>query len=290
MPVPIPDRNSFLKYTVPLEQAKFLILPIPYEQTTSYGTGTKNGPDAIIKASQYLELFDEELALEPYREGIHTLEPIEFDKGPAELSIEKIYETVKALPIKKKFLISFGGEHSITYPIVKAYKEQFPGISVLHVDAHSDLQEKFQGTIYSHGSVMARIKDIADIVQVGIRSQTKGEYNLIKQRGIHTFYMHAIRSDELWKEHVVESLGDNVYLTIDLDGFDPSVAPAVGTPEPGGLLWYDVIDLIKMITKTRHIIGCDIVELAPEPHAIATDFLAAKLAYKIMGNIIVSKS
>jgi agmatinase len=290
MTLPIPDRNSFLKYTVAIEQSKFLVLPVPYEQTTSYGTGTKNGPDAIIKASRYLELFDEELGIEPYKEGIHTLEPIAFDKGPAESAIEKIYETVKKLPIKNKFLISFGGEHSITYPIVRAFKELVPKITVLQIDAHSDLREAYEGTIYSHGSVMARIKDKVDIVQVGIRSQSKGEYDFIKQRGIHTFYMHSIRSDNLWKDRVVESLGDNVYLTIDLDGFDPSVAPAVGTPEPGGLLWYDVIDLIKMIVQKKHIIGCDIVELAPEPHSIITDFLAAKLAYKIMGSIITSGS
>lgn len=285
MTTPIPDRHSFLKHTVPLEQAKFLILPIPYEHTTSYGTGTKYGPEAIIKASQYLELFDEELGLEPYREGIHTLEPIAFDKSGSEHAIEKIYETVRKLPIKDKFLISFGGEHSITYPIVKAFSEKFPRITVLQIDAHSDLREAYEGTIYSHGSVMARIKDTVDIVQVGIRSQSKEEYDFIRQRGLHTFYMHTIRRDTLWKEHVIDSLGDNVYLTIDLDGFDPSVAPAVGTPEPGGLLWYDVVDLIHMITNKRHLIGCDIMELAPVQSSTITDFLAAKLAYKIIGCI-----
>ena len=290
MSAPIFDRHSFLRYTVPIEQAKFLILPVPYEQTTSYGTGTKKGPDAIIKASQYLELFDEELALEPYLEGIHTLEPIAFDKGPSERSIEKIYETVKALPLQNKFLVSFGGEHSITYPILRAFAEQVPRMSVLQIDAHSDLRDAYEGTIYSHGSVMARIKDIVDIVQAGIRSQSKEEYDFIKKMGIRTFYMHKIRSDNLWKEHVVDALGNTVYLTIDLDGFDPAVAPAVGTPEPGGLSWYDVIDLIKMIIKKKHLVGCDIVELAPEPHSITTDFLAAKLAYKIMGNLIASRS
>ena len=283
MPTPIPDRNSFLKQSVPLDQAKFLILPIPYEQTTSYGTGTKYGPEAIIKASQFLELFDEELGIEPYRDGIHTLEPIAFDKGTPERAIEKIYDTARTLPLKDKFLISFGGEHSITYPLVKAFSEQFPRITVLQIDAHSDLREAYEGTIYSHGSVMARIKDTVTIVQAGIRSQSKEEYDFIRQRGIRTFYMHDIRRDNLWKEHVVEALGDTVYLTIDLDGFDPSVAPAVGTPEPGGLSWYDVLDLIRMILHKKHLIGCDIMELAPMPHSIATDFLAAKLAYKIIG-------
>ncbi len=283
MPSPKPDRNSFLKHTVPLDQAKFLILPIPYEQTTSYGTGTKYGPEAIIKASQFLELFDEELGLEPYRDGIHTLEPIAFDKGTPERAIEKIYDTAKVLPLKDKFLISFGGEHTITYPLVKAFSEQFSRITVLQIDAHSDLREAYEGTIYSHGSVMARIKDTVTIVQAGIRSQSKEEYDFIRQRGIRTFYMHAIRRDNLWKEHVVEALGDTVYLTIDLDGFDPSVAPAVGTPEPGGLSWYDVLDLIRLILQKKHLIGCDIMELAPMPHSIATDFLAAKLAYKLIG-------
>ncbi len=282
---PIPDRNSFLRYTVPMTDARFLILPVPYERTTSYGQGTKDGPDAILRASRYLELFDEELGTEPYLEGIHTLGPIAFDKGPLDVSIEKIYAAVKALRIREQFLLSLGGEHSITYPIVRAYHEQFRSMTVLQIDAHSDLQEKFEGTIYSHGSVMARIKDIADIVQVGIRSQTRPEYDLIQQRGIRTFYMSALRRDALWKEHVVEALGEHVYLTIDLDGFDPSVAPGVGTPEPGGLSWYDVIDLIKLVIERKHLVGCDIVELAPVPLSIITDFLAAKLAYKIMGYI-----
>ncbi|MCL4557240.1 MAG: agmatinase [Deltaproteobacteria bacterium] len=282
---PIPDRNSFLKYMVPVEDARFLILPVPYEQTTSYGKGTKDGPDAIIKASRYLELFDEDLDTEPYLKGIYTLAPINFEKGSLETSIEKIYKEVKALPIKDKFLISLGGEHSITYPIVRAYHEQFHSMTVLQIDAHSDLREEYEGTIYSHGSVMARIKDMAGIVQVGIRSQTKAEYDLIRQRGIHTFYMHTIRRDSLWKEHVVEALGDHVYLTIDLDGFDPSAAPGVGTPEPWGLSWYDVIDLVKLVIERRHLIGSDIVELAPVPLSVTTDFLAAKLAYKIMGYI-----
>ncbi len=283
MPAPVPDRHSFLKHTVPFDQARFLILPIPYEQTTSYGTGTKSGPDAIIRASHYLELFDEELAQEPYREGIHTLDPIIFDKGTSEHAIQKIYETVKKLPIQDKFLISYGGEHSITYPIVKAFSEQFSRMTVLQIDAHSDLAEAYEGTIYSHGSVMARIKDMVTIVQTGIRSQSREEYDIVRQKGIRAFSMNAIRRDSLWKEHVVDALGNTVYLTIDLDGFDPSIAPAVGTPEPGGLSWYDVLDLIRMILQKKRLIGCDIMELAPLPHSTITDFLAAKLTYKIIG-------
>jgi len=289
---PSPDRNGFLKYTAPFEQSKFIILPIPYEQTTSYGLGTRNGPEAIIKASHYLELFDEETDMEPYLEGIHTLESVEFDIKPIEFAIEKIYKTVGALPVKNKFLISLGGEHTITYPIIKAYKEQFNTISILQIDAHSDLRESYEGTIYSHASVMARIKNISDIsiTQAGIRSQTKEEHKLIREKGIHTFYMHNIQNDNLWMEHVVESLGDNVYLTVDLDGFDPSVAPGVGTPEPGGLSWYEVINLIKLLTKRRHIIGCDIVELSPAPHSIITDFLASKLIYKIIAYNILNRT
>lgn len=290
MKKPFPDRNGFLKLTVPFVDAGFLILPVPYEQTTSYGTGTRNGPDAIIKASHYLELFDEEYGIEPYRKGIQTLGPIVFDRSPAESSIEKIYKTVKALPLRDKFLISLGGEHSITYPIVKAFGKFYKRISVLHIDAHSDLRESYEGTIYSHGSVMARVKNIAGIVQVGIRSQSREEYDSIRKiNGIHTFYMHAIRREKRWMEQVLESLGRQVYLTIDLDGFDPSVAPGVGTPEPGGLSWYDVTDLLHLVIKNRHIIGCDIVELAPEPHSTVTDFLAAKLVYKIIAGVIAGR-
>lgn len=290
MKEPVPDRNSFLGYTSIFEEAKFLILPVPYEQTTSYGTGTRNGPDAIIKASNYIELFDEESGIEAYLEGIHTLKPIEFETRSIEHSIEKIYKTVQKLPIRNKFLISLGGEHSITYPIIKAYREQFPHVSVLQIDAHSDLREEYEGTIYSHASVMARVIGIADIVQVGIRSQTKEEYELIKRKGIHTFYMHDILKNTHWKDEVVSVLSDNVYLTIDLDGFDPSIAPAVGTPEPGGLMWYDVLDLIKLVIKNRIMIGCDIVELSPHPYSIATDFLAARLAYKIISNLVYTKT
>ncbi|MGC9027397.1 MAG: agmatinase [bacterium] len=282
MSEPLMDKNSFLKYTSPFEDSNFLILPIPYEQTTSYGTGTRNGPDAIIKASHYLEVFDEELGIEPYLEGINTLEPLDFETRLIEPCIEKIYKTVQALPIKEKFLLSLGGEHSITYPIVRAFKEKFNSITVLQIDAHSDLREEYEGTIYSHACVMARVKDMANIVQVGIRSQTREEYDLIKKIGIHTFYMSSIIDNKHWKEQVLESLGENVYLTVDLDGFDPSIAPAVGTPEPGGLLWYDVVNLIKMVAHSRNIIGCDIVELSPRPGSIVTDFLAAKLAYKII--------
>jgi agmatinase len=287
---PVADRNSFLGFTTSIEEAKFLILPVPYEQTTSYGTGTRNGPEAIIKASNYVELFDEELGIEAYLQGIHTLEPIEFETKLIEPSIEKIYQTVKRLPIKDKFVVSFGGEHSITYPIIKAYKEQFSHISVLHIDAHSDLRDEYEGTIYSHASVMARVMEVADIVQVGVRSQSKEEYNLVKRKNIRTFYMHDIQKNKQWKEQVVSSLRDNIYLTIDLDGFDPSIAPAVGTPEPGGLMWYDVIDLIKLSIQSKTIIGCDIVELSPQPYSIVTDFLAAKLAYKIISNLVYLKS
>lgn len=284
------SKNSFLKYASTFNESRFMILPIPYEQTTSYGTGTRNGPEAIIKASHYLEVFDEELGTEPYLNGINTLDPLEFETRLIEPCIEQIYKTVRMLPINEKFLISLGGEHSITYPIIKAYKEHFNSITVLQIDAHSDLREEYEGTIYSHACVMARVKDIANIVQVGIRSQTKEEYDLIKKSDIQTFYIHSILNNNAWKKQVVQSLGNYVYLTIDLDGFDPSIAPAVGTPEPGGLLWYDVIELIKMVAKSKYLIGCDIVELSPQPNSIITDFLAAKLVYKIIAYQMIKKS
>ncbi len=286
----LPTKNNFLglekKYSS-YKTSGIIILQAPLEKTVSYGKGTKNGPKEIIKASHYVEFFDEELNKELcFEKGIATLEEIKFSNLTVKKSIEKIYDEVKKQISEDKFVVTLGGEHSISSATIKAHYNFYKNISVLQIDAHSDLRNSYEGSKYSHASVMARVAEFTTkIVQVGIRAQCKEEYDFIKTNRIKTFYMREIRNNKYgknWQQKVVNELNKNVYITFDVDGFDPSVISATGTPEPGGLFWDETMNLLKQIGKNKNIIGFDVVELAPDKFHNSSNFTTAKLVYKIL--------
>ena len=264
------------------ESAQTVILPLPYEQTTSYMPGAAKGPQAIIDASAYVELYDEEVEGEAYHTGVHTLPPLTFS-GQAEMDFQKISDRCLQLLKDGKFIVSLGGEHSVSFPVARAFDQHFSGMSVLQLDAHSDLRPSYEGSIYSHASVMRRIFEInRNIVQIGIRSQCKEEADFIKQERIHTFYAHYIHQTG-FVPRILEALTENVYITIDVDFFDPSIMPATGTPEPGGFLWNETLAFLRTVFKTKNVVGMDVVELSPQQGLVHPDFLAAKLIYKLLG-------
>jgi agmatinase len=279
--------NNFLGIPQPFstyKKSKFVILPVPYEQTTTYKTGTKEGPQAIITASKQVELFDEELKIEAYKVGINTAEELEpTSKGPEEM-IERIYQVGRELLKDSKVIAMLGGEHTISIGMIKAYKEKYKNLSVLQLDAHADLRQSYQGSKFSHACTMRRVREFAPAVQVGIRNISLEEHNWVKKNKIHLFY--AREKDKSSVDEIINSLSDNVYLTFDLDFLDPSIMPSVGTPEPGGYLWYETLDFLKTLSQKVNIVGFDVVELCPQPGNIAPDFLAAKLIYKLIGFII----
>lgn len=272
------------KYT-DLGKSRFLILPIPYEGTSSYKSGTRNGPQAIINASKQVEFYDEEQKTEPYRKGICTLDELEPDASNPEKMVEKIYGTAKNLIDKRRILIGLGGEHTITIGLVKAFKEKYKDLSVLQLDAHADLRDSYQGSKYSHACVMKRINEFCDYVGVGIRSVSKAEASFVKKERIKIFSARDIKNEPEFTDEVSNLLSQNLYITFDLDFFDPSIMPAVGTPEPGGLLWQETLGLLRKVIENKNLVGLDLVELSPLPGIIAPDFLAAKLLYKIIGYI-----
>lgn len=269
------------------KDSEIVILQAPLEKTVSYGKGTKNGPSEILKASQYVEFFDEEFNTELcFNKGICSLEEIKFGKLNTKKAIEKIYKNVKKQIEANKFVVTLGGEHSLSSAPIKAHFEKYEKLSILQFDAHSDLRDSYEGSKYSHASVMARVAEFTkDIVQVGIRAQCKEEYDFIIENKIKTFYAREIRENkygENWQKSVLDSLNDNVYITFDVDGFDPSVVSATGTPEPGGLFWDETMNLLKQIGKNKNIVGFDVVELAPNPKDVSSNFNTAKLIYKML--------
>ncbi|HSK18371.1 MAG TPA: agmatinase [Longimicrobiales bacterium] len=273
-----------------LGNAKVVILPVPYEATTSFGGGTGNGPAAIIDASRYIELYDQELDGEPADVGIATLPSLMLTgAGPQEAIAElrAAYDRVlDAAP--GRFVITLGGEHSISSAPILAWadrlQEEGRRLTVLQFDAHTDLRPEYEGSEYSHASVMSRTQDRVEIVAVGIRAITSDEMRLVrKSDNIHVFLADDIHTGEEWMDDVMSRLGEDVYITFDVDGFDPSLVPSTGTPEPGGLQWYPVMKLLRRVFAERTVHAVDIVELAPIAGLSAPDFLVAKLAYKMIG-------
>jgi agmatinase len=277
-----PDRSAY-------ETASVLIWPVPYERTVSYGLGTHEGPEAIIDASRYMELYDEELERETADIGIHTLPAIATDRAPQEM-IPAIEREAARLLESGKFLCMLGGEHSITPPVVRAFHARYPKLSVLQIDAHADLRESYEGTPLSHASAMRRVVETCPAVQVGIRSLSLDEARAISGLPTRIFWAKDIVGRTDWIESAVEALSDDVYLTLDIDGLDPSVVPTTGTPEPGGLLWYEVLSLLRAVAARRRIVGMDLVELCKAPGSNAPSFLSAKLIYKTLGYVFQARA
>lgn len=257
-----------------------VILPVPFDATSTWIKGADRGPDAILEASANMELYDIDTDSEVYLKGIFTADPILEEKSPEKLA-QNVHRTVKKFLNDGKFVVTLGGEHSVSIGVAQAYAEAFPGLCVLQIDAHTDLRPEYEGSRFNHACVMSRIREWCPIVQVGIRSMDIVEKPYLQQDRI--FYARDIvGSHENWIDRVIGKLDEKVYVTIDLDGFDPSIVPATGTPEPGGLSYYDVISLLRKLVVARKLVGFDVVELCPIPGNKASDFLASKLIYQIL--------
>ena len=266
-----------------LETSKVIILPAPYDQTVSFRTGTREGPRAILNASLYMELYDEELKTEFHRVGIHTLNELEPDMSGPEEMFKRVYEIVSILTRKGKLFVMLGGEHSLTIGSVKAFSEECEDFSVLQLDAHADLRDSYCGTKYNHATVMRRILEYSPAVQAGIRSLSQEEMELVKERELPVFFETDLMKNNDLIHEMIAHLSQNVYITLDLDVLDPAIMPSVGTPEPGGFSWHQVLHIVREVAKNRNIVGFDVMELCPIPGLLAPDFLAAKLIYKMIG-------
>lgn len=266
--------------------ARYAVLPIPYDSTVSFQTGTRGGPRAILTASQQVELFDEEYGREFSGVGIATLDPVAPEMAGPEVMHESIFTAARPIVADGKFLIGLGGEHSVTSGLVRAVLKKYRKLSVLQIDAHADLRDKYEGTPYSHASVMRRVVDMGvRVVGVGIRNYSLEEHRFMQRKKIAPITVREARSNVDWIEQAVERLSEHVFVTIDIDGFDPAYAPGTGTPEPGGLDWFQVTDLLKATAIFRTIVAADVVEVIPLPGSMQTEFLAAKLIYKLIAHV-----
>jgi agmatinase len=279
----IEDKNLYS-----YENAKYVIQQVPYEHTSSYLEGSAKGPAAIIEASHFVEFYDEELDVETINTNpIATLKPIVFGDIVDGDAINLIEHHTDFLLSNNKFVVSLGAEHTVTLGFIKAFMKKFNNLTVLQFDAHSDLRLSYHDNIYSHASVMARIHELGiNLTQVGIRAQCKQESDLIKSSdNIHTFYAHKIRTNPDWMEQAIETLTDNVYITIDADGFDPSIVPSIGTAEPGGMYWEETLSFLRKVCKQKNVVGFDVVEVAPTEGQILSEYAMAKLVYRLIGYI-----
>lgn len=260
------------------DSSAIVVLPVPFDETSTWLKGADRGPDAIIEASRHLELYDHETDTEVYKKGIFTASAIRAT-GP-ETMIEDVHAKTSELIRLGKFVVTVGGEHSISVGTSRAHSDFCPEMAVLHLDAHTDLRDEYEGSKYNHACTAARIKETVDtVVAVGIRSMDISERNKIDERLI--FYADYIHESKDWINEILAVLPENVYITIDLDAFDPGIMPSTGTPEPGGLNWYQVIRLLRAVSKEKKITGFDVVELCPSANR-SPDFLAAKLIYKLL--------
>ena len=276
--------------------SNIVIVSVPYEHRVSYGGGTANAPQAIIEASGYVEFYDDEFDNEVcFSEKIATLEPIDLTNCYDEKMLSKVGQLIDKLIVDNKFIVTLGGEHTISIAPIKSHFKKYPQMSILHFDAHSDLRDEYQDSKYSHASFMARVTEFFPnnkITQVGIRAQCIEESRYIKENGINTFYASAIRRGlhgQDWQNKIVDTLQNEVYITFDVDYFDPAIMPTTGTPEPDGFLYNETIEIFRQIRETgRKIIGFDVVELSPVETIRHTDLTTARLVYKLL-NIVKAK-
>jgi agmatinase len=271
----LPEARAF-------EDSSAVILPIPFERTTSYVHGTRHGPREILAASSQVELWDEEVGVDVHGRGLFTLPEMDLTACTVNDAIATIQRTCAEVFALDKFLVVLGGEHSLTSAVVAAAAARYPDLSVLQIDAHADLRDSYLGERHSHACAMRRTLDHAPVVQVAIRNMSADEARALPGLRTTLFYDWNMREDPGWMDRVVDALSERVYITIDLDGLDPGTMPAVGTPEPGGLSWRELTALLRRTFERRHVVGCDVVELCPVPGLASPNFLAARLVYKIL--------
>ena len=261
------------------DRSGIVIVPVPYDATSTWIRGSAKGPQAILEASVNMELYDIETEGEVYRNGIYTDEMIVAGHSP-ETVISQVQGVVRNWLMQDKYVVTLGGEHSVAIGAVRAYHEKYPEMSVLQLDAHADLRPEYQGSLYNHACTMTRIKEICPVTQAGIRSMDVQELKYMDRDRM--FFQERIHHQPDWMEKVIKTLSGQVYLTLDLDVLDPSIMPATGTPEPGGMDWYTMLQLIRQVAEKKELVGFDVVELCPSEQNKAPDFLVAKLIYKIL--------
>ncbi|WP_438969238.1 agmatinase [Nonlabens sp.] len=262
-----------------LDSASIVLIPVPYDGTSTWQKGADKGPQAFLDASANMELYDIETDTEVYHHGVFLADAVTENSSP-EAMVDAVHAITKKYIKKNKFVTLFGGEHSISIGSIRAFNEMYENLSVLQIDAHADLRKEYEGSSCNHACAVYEASQKSNLVQVGIRSMDSIEVGINDDEKI--FFAHEMIEDDYWQEKATEILTENVFITIDLDAFDPSICPSTGTPEPGGLLWYETLDFLKMIFAEKNVVGFDIVELCPNPSEKSSDFLAAKLYYKML--------
>lgn len=262
-----------------LEMAKIVLIPVPYDGTSTWQKGANKGPEAFLEASENMELYDIETQSEVYKNGIYLADAITENSSPEKM-VEAVHKVTKEYIKRNKFVTLFGGEHSISIGSIRAFNECFDNLTVLHIDAHADLRREYEGSACNHACAVYEASQTTNLVQVGIRSMDVSETTVMDRE--KTFFAHEMAGDDYWSDKVIEMLGENVFITFDLDALDPSIMPSTGTPEPGGLFWYETLDFLNRVFAERNVVGFDIVELCPNENERSSDFLAAKLYYKML--------
>jgi len=262
-----------------LEHAKIVLIPVPYDGTSTWQKGADKGPKAFLEASENMELYDIETDSEVYKQGVYLTDAVT-EKNSPERMVDAVHEVTKKYIKKNKFVTVFGGEHSISIGTIRAFNEMFQSLTVLHIDAHADLRKSYDGSTCNHACAVYEASQTTNLIQVGIRSmdiKEKSVMNLDK-----TYFAHEMAIDDSWMDSTIDQMTDNVFITFDLDAFDPSIVPSTGTPEPGGLFWYETLDFLKQVFTEKNVVGFDIVELCPNEIDKSSDFIAAKLYYKML--------
>ncbi|SHJ11303.1 agmatinase [Mesonia phycicola] len=260
-----------------LDEAKVVLIPVPYDGTSTWQKGADKGPQAFLEASENMELFDIETRTEVYKKGVY-LAPTVTENSSPEKMVETVYKTTKNYIQQEKFVTLFGGEHSISIGTIRAFNEAFEDLTVVQLDAHADLRKEYEGSSCNHACALHEASKTTNLIQVGIRSLDAEELEYMDENQV--YFAHDLYDD--WMDDAIGQMTPNVFITIDLDAFDPSILPSTGTPEPGGLFWYETLDFIKTIFKKKNVVGFDIVELCPNSAEKSSDFLAAKLYYKML--------
>jgi agmatinase len=261
------------------ESSKIVLIPVPYNGTSTRGKGSDKGPEAFLHASENMELYDIETDSEVYKQGVYLSEAIT-EKSSPDAMVKAVHTAVKANIKRNKFVTVFGGEHSVSIGAIRAFNECFDGLTVLQIDAHANLRKEYDGSKYNNACALHEANENTNLIQVGIRTMDAAEKLVMNEDNV--FFAHDMNSDDYWMDNAIELMTDNVYITLDLDALDPSIMPSTCTPEPGGLLWYETIEFLKKVFEEKNVVGFDIVELCPNEIDKSPDFLAAKLYYKML--------
>ena len=262
-----------------LDTARIVLIPVPYDGTSTWQKGADKGPEAFLEASENMELYDVETESEVYKRGIYLADYITENESPEKM-VEAVHEKTKLYINKNKFVTLIGGEHSISIGSIRAFNECFNNLTVVQIDAHADLRKEYDGSAYNHACAVHEASQHTNLIQIGIRSMDTSEKSIMDKDKV--FFAHEMVNDDYWMENALDLMTDNVFITFDLDAFDPSILPSTGTPEPGGLLWYETLEFLEKIFSQKNVVGFDIVELCPNNQDKSSNFLAAKLYYKML--------